>query len=164
VRASSLTLVLAVTLLSGCATKSAFMPMDDWITKTLIELDGGVSGQTKFTYAGGAPGGNGAATGNGGSGSVTLSATGVFAYKFDAGAPAGFYVLLTGEASGSDTRTVEVKLDPIPGAARARAVPGHAATVFDCESGGLLDRLFGNGSYHIVGVRQVPLVSSRDTR
>ncbi len=149
---------VAWTLLSGCATQSAIMPMDDWITQTLIELDNGVRGQTKFSYSG-----SPTATANGtpsqagsGSGSVQLTVTGVFSGKLDVGAPAGFYVMLSGELAGSDTRTVDLKLDPLPGVAQAKPVPGRTATILDCESGGLLDRLFGDGRVHILVTRHVP--------
>jgi len=144
-------------LLPGCATKSAFMPLDDWITQTLIDVDSGVTGQTKFAYSSTRSENAGAAQAT--AGSVSLTVTGVFSYKLDAGAPAGFYVMLSGEVGGSDTRTVALKVDPRADVALAKAAPGRSATILECESGGLLERIFGDGRIHVLGTRQVPFVT-----
>jgi hypothetical protein len=131
--------------LGGCAARSAFMPLDDWITQTLIDVDSGVRGQTKFVYAG--PGKDG---------SVSLTVTGVGSGGLDVGSPAGFYVLVSGKVGATDTRTVALKLDPVPDVAQARVTTARRATIYDCESGGFLDHIFGDGKIHVLGMRQVP--------
>ncbi len=104
----------ALLLLPCCATKAPLVKVDQWIPSALEDVQRGLCNQNKATNFGYAPIGatpavaSGVAGAAGGDSHVTLTVQALVGYQ--AGVGPVTVVPLSGQVSGSDTRTITVKL------------------------------------------------------